>query len=196
MSTSYYIYRFAKPKQSEVGKIEWFSSYDVFNLKDADGDDTGEQICLYRWDDKYATNIRDSRFSLELTLPEKETDYGQLYKFLGFSEDDIRNDRVHLAYGRYGRYEYCAGNQKAIATYDDIDKFAITIQTHCFAVKTKLLWDSSDTFCHPNHERVLKYLPDIDDFRYVPVSNQILAKAEIPFLIFEKNKGRCFMEKD
>ena len=129
MSTSYYIYRFAKPKQSEVKKIEWFSAYSAFKVKDADGDDTGEQICLYRWDDKYAANIRDSRFSLELTLLEKETDYGQLYKFLGFSEDDIRNDRVHLVYGRYGRYEYRAGDQKTIAPHDDIDKFAMTSKT-------------------------------------------------------------------
>ena len=79
---------------------------------------------------------------------------------------------------------------------DDFERFAIMVQTHCFAVKMELLWDSSDNFYYLDHERVLKYLPNIDDFRYVPVSNQILAKAEIPFLIFEKNKGRCYIEKD
>ena len=29
---------------------------------------------------------------------------------------------------------------------------------------------------------------------YVPVNNSMLAKAEIPFLIFERNRGKCFIE--
>lgn len=196
MSESYSIYRFAKPKKSEIREIEFFSPYSTFIIKDTDGDDTGEQICLYRWNDERVVNIRDSRFSLKLTLPEKEINYGQLYRYLGFREDDIQNDRVHLECGHYDCYEYRAGDQKAIATHADFEKFSIIIQTPCFAVKTKLLWDSSYNYWYFDHERVLKYLPNIDDFRYVPINNQILAKAEIPFLIFEKNKGQCHMEKD
>ena len=36
--------------------------------------------------------------------------------------------------------------------------------------------------------------PDLQEHRFVPVSNNVLAKAEIPFLIFERNRGKCFIE--
>ena len=32
------------------------------------------------------------------------------------------------------------------------------------------------------------------NYEYVPVNNSMLAKAEIPFLIFERNRGKCFIE--
>ena len=32
-------------------------------------------------------------------------------------------------------------------------------------------------------------IPGIRDYRYVPVNNSMFANAEIPFLIFEKNRG-------
>ena len=44
-------------------------------------------------------------------------------------------------------------------------------------------------------EKIIKSIPGIQDYRYVPVNNSMLAKAEISFLIFEKNRGKCFMEK-
>mgnify|MGYP007105731677 CR=1 FL=1 len=34
----------------------------------------------------------------------------------------------------------------------------------------------------------------IKNYEYVPVNNSMLAKAEIPFLIFERNRGKCFIE--
>lgn len=40
----------------------------------------------------------------------------------------------------------------------------------------------------------IKCIPDIEDYEYVPVNNSMLAKAEIPFLIFERNRGKCFIE--
>lgn len=36
-------------------------------------------------------------------------------------------------------------------------------------------------------------IPGIRDYRHVLVNNSMLAKAEIPFLIFEKNRGKCFI---
>ena len=39
------------------------------------------------------------------------------------------------------------------------------------------------------------FIPGIDEYRYVPITNVILSKAEIPFLIFERNKGNCFIQK-
>ena len=43
-------------------------------------------------------------------------------------------------------------------------------------------------------KRAIKCIPDIENYEYVPVNNSMLAKAEIPFLIFERNRGKCFIE--
>ena len=43
-------------------------------------------------------------------------------------------------------------------------------------------------------KRAIKCMPDIENYEYVPVNNSMLAKAEIPFLIFERNRGKCFIE--
>ena len=119
MSTTYEIYKFAKPNKKELSVIDKFNSYDSFRIVDEDGDDTGWGIYLFRMDDKSISNLVDSRFAVKMVLPELVTDY----------------------------------------------------------------------------EKIIKSIPGIQDYRYVPVNNSMLAKAEIPFLIFEKNRGKCFMEK-
>ena len=50
--------------------------------------------------------------------------------------------------------------------------------------------------CIPNidKKRAWQYIPDLKKYRFVLVSNNVLAKAEIPFLIFERNRGKCFNE--
>ena len=62
-------------------------------------------------------------------------------------------------------------------------------------IKMESLWDSDEVFVYPDKKRVLKYIPGIDEYRYVPITNVTLSKAEIPFLIFERNKGKCFIQK-
>ena len=39
----------------------------------------------------------------------------------------------------------------------------------------------------------MEMIPGIRDYRHVPVNNSMFAKAEISFLIFEKNRGKCFI---
>ena len=69
------------------------------------------------------------------------------------------------------------------------------VNIKCVAIKMESLWDSEEVFVYPDKKRVLKYIPGIDEYRYVPITNMILSKAEIPFLIFERNKGKCFIQK-
>ena len=69
------------------------------------------------------------------------------------------------------------------------------VNVKCVAIKMESLWDSDEVFVYPDKKRVLKYIPGIDEYRYVPITNVILSKAEIPFLIFERNKGKCFIQK-
>ena len=43
-------------------------------------------------------------------------------------------------------------------------------------------------------KRAIRCIPDIENYEYVPVNNSMLAKAEISLLIFERNRGKCFIE--
>ena len=52
MSTTYEIYKFAKPTLKELSIVDYYSDYDVFSILDEDGDSTGEFISLFRIDDK------------------------------------------------------------------------------------------------------------------------------------------------
>ena len=44
MSTTYEIYKFAKPTLKELSIVDYYSDYDVFSILDEDGDSTGEFI--------------------------------------------------------------------------------------------------------------------------------------------------------
>lgn len=74
MSTSYGIYRFAKPTKRELSGIDCFSEYDAFYLYDSDGEQTAGYIRLFRTTDKEIANIISSKFVHPLVLPEKITD--------------------------------------------------------------------------------------------------------------------------
>ena len=70
----------------------------------------------------------------------------------------------------------------------------MTVQTECIAVKMECLWNSDEVYFYIDKKRVWENIPALEEYRFVPVSNNILAKAEIPFLIFERNRGKCFIE--
>lgn len=86
MSTSYSIYRFAKPTKHELSGIDYFSEYDSFGLHDSDLEQTVGCIRLFRSADKEIANIINSKFVHPLVLPEKVTDYEKLYRELGFDK--------------------------------------------------------------------------------------------------------------
>ena len=62
-------------------------------------------------------------------------------------------------------------------------------------LKIKALWNSSEnTLYGIDKKKAIKCIPDIENYEYVQVNNSMLAKAEIPFLIFARNRGKCFIE--
>lgn len=72
----------------------------------------------------------------------------------------------------------------------------MTVQTKCVVLKIKSLWNSSENNPYVmDKKRAIKCIPDIKNYEYVPVNNSMLAKAEIPFLIFARNRGKCFIER-
>ncbi len=96
MSTTYEIYKFAKPTQKELSVVDKFNSYDSFRIVDEDGDDTRWGIYLFRTDDKSISNLVDSRFAVKMVLPELVTDYEKLYAALDFDHEAIKNNSVHV----------------------------------------------------------------------------------------------------
>ena len=77
----------------------------------------------------------------------------------------------------------------------EIVKYKVMVQTKCVVLKIKALWNSSENNLYGiDKKRAIKCIPDIENYEYVPVNNSMLAKAEIPFLIFERNRGKCFIE--
>ena len=175
MSTAYNIYRFVKPNKQELSNIDYFEPFDYFSVYDADGEQTNEYIRLFRLDDEAAAN--------------------KMYRGLGFDEKAISEKRVHLRSSDGYTVSYTDGNQIIITNYDDLQCYQITVPRECVAIKMECLWNSEDEYCYLDKKRVYEYIPALKEYRYAPINNSVLAKAEIPFLIFERYKGKCFIEK-
>ena len=76
-----------------------------------------------------------------------------------------------------------------------LEKYKVMVQTKCVVLKIKALWNSSENNLYGiDKKKAIKCIPDIENYEYVPVNNSMLAKAEIPFLIFVRNRGKCFIE--
>lgn len=194
MSTSYSIYRFAKPTKHELAGIEYFSEYDSFPIYDANGEQTNEHIRLFRSTDEETANLINSKFVQGIVLPQEVIDYEELFMEMGFNEKAISEKQVHIKTSDGYTMEYTDGKQVKKIKYDDLNFYHRIIQTECMAVKMECLWNSDDVYCYLDKKRVLEYIPALREYRFVPVSNSVLAKAEIPFLIFERYRGKCFIE--
>ena len=196
MSTTYEIYKFAKPTKKELSVIDKFNSYDSFRIVDEDGDDTGWGIYLFRMDDKSISNLVDSRFAVKMVLPELVTDYEKLYAALDFDHEAIKNNSVHIIRSNVRYMNISDGVNTKQINMSMLEDYKVKIETSCIAVKMKTLWNSGENYIYGlDKEKIIKSISGIQDYRYVPVNNSMLAKAEIPFLVFEKNRGKCFMEK-
>lgn len=194
MSTSYYIYRFAKPSKKELSLIDYYSDYDLFPVYDVENKETKESVKLFRNTDKAVENIKNSRFAQNMELPEKVMDYEKLFCEIGFSKQAIDDKRVHIKYCNGYHWEYTDGENIKRVSNRALQNYEKVVQTKCIALKMECLWNSNDVHYYPDKTRIYKHFPALRTYQFVPICNSILAKAEIPFLIFERNKGRCFLE--
>lgn len=153
-------------------------------------------LILFRMDDKAVSNLVNSRFAAKMVLPELETDYEKLYADLSFDADVIRNKSVRVIRSNARYMDISDGVDTKQIKRTILKEYEVKVQTSCIAIKMKTLWNSGENYIYGlDKEKIIKYIQGIKDYRYVPVNNSMLAKAEIPFLIFEKNRGKCFIEK-
>lgn len=190
MSITFEIVKFKKPTKDDLSNLHMFNPYGSIPILDDDGDNTGWNIYMFRADDKDIKNIINSSYAVKMEIPECITDYDSFFEDLGFTKEAVRNEDVHFRY--------------ITIFYDDkskeieksrLEKYKVMIQTKCVVLKIKALWNSSENNLYGiDKKRAIKCIPDIENYEYVPVNNSMLAKAEIPFLIFERNRGKCFIE--
>ena len=195
MSITFEIVKFKKPTKEDLSNLHMFNPYGSIPILDDDGDSTGWNIYMFRADDKGIQNIVNSCYAVKMELPECITDYDSFFEDLGFPKEVVRNGDVHIikSNSRYITISY--GDKSKEIEKGRLEKYKVMIQTKCVVLKIKALWNSSENNLYGiDKKKAIKCIPDIEDYEYVPVNNSMLAKAEIPFLIFERNRGKCFIE--
>ena len=195
MSITFEIVKFKKPTKDALSNLHMFNPYGSIPILDDDGDSTGWNIYMFRADDKGIQNIINSSYAVKMELPEYITDYDGFFEDLGFPKEAVRNGDVRIikTNSRYITISY--GDKSNEIEKGRLEKYKVMVQTKCVVLKIKALWNSSENNLYGiDKKRAIKCIPDIEDYEYVPVNNSMLAKAEIPFLIFERNRGKCFIE--
>ena len=195
MSITFEIVKFKKPTKDDLSNLHMFNPYGSIPILDDDGDSTGWNIYMFRADDKGIQNIINSCYAVKMELPECITDYDSFFEDLGFPKEAVRNGDVRIIKSN-SRYITISYNDKSKEIEKSrLEKYKVMVQTKCVVLKIKALWNSSENNLYGiDKKRAIKCIPDIENYEYVQVNNSMLAKAEIPFLIFERNRGKCFIE--
>ena len=195
MSITFEIVKLKKPTKDDFSKIYMFNPYGSIPILDDDGDSTGWNIYMFRADDKGIQNIINSCYAVKMELPECITDYDSFFEDLGFTKQAVRNEDVRIikSNSRYITISY--DDKSKEIEKSRLEKYKVMVQTKCVVLQIKALWNSSENNLYGiDKKKAIKCIPDIENYEYVPVNNSMLAKAEIPFLIFERNRGKCFIE--
>ena len=195
MSITFEIVKFKKPTKDDLSNLHMFNPYGSIPILDDDGDSTGWNIYMFRADDKGIQNIVNSCYAVKMELPECITDYDSFFEDLGFPKEVVRNGDVRIikSNSRYITISY--GDKSKEIEKSRLEKYKAMVQTKCVVLKIKALWNSSENNLYGiDKKKAIKCIPDIENYEYVQVNNSMLAKAEIPFLIFERNRGKCFIE--
>ena len=195
MSITFEIVKFKKPTKDDLSNLHMLNPYGSIPILDDDGDSTGWNIYMFRADDKGIQNIINSSYAVKMELPECITDYDSFFEDLGFPKEVVRNGDVRIikSNSRYITISY--GDKSKEIEKSRLEKYKVMVRTKCVVLKIKDLWNSSENNLYGiDKKKAIKCIPDIENYEYVPVNNSMLAKAEIPFLIFERNRGKCFIE--
>ena len=195
MSITFEIVKFKKPTKDDLSNLHMLNPYGSIPILDDDGDSTGWNIYMFRADDKGIQNIINSSYAVIMELPECITDYDSFFEDLGFTKEAVRNEDVRIikSNSRYITISY--DDKSKEIEKSRLEKYKVMVRTKCVVLKIKALWNSSENNLYGiDKKKAIKCIPDIENYEYVPVNNSMLAKAEIPFLIFERNRGKCFIE--
>ena len=199
MSVDICIYKFEPLLAAELEKVKWFDISDDEKAL-AENHDWNEfntySIMRFHLKDESIRKMPRDVFS-EKVVKLKQINCERMYKYLGFSDESIKNNNVHLrwVYGR--KVFYIDGELERSIAVDEEQRFIEVIDFPCLLVKAKKLFDADETVeffsSSDARDRLLKQNPSFQTYNYEIITNEMLAKAEIPFLVYERNKGKCFI---
>lgn len=199
MSVDIHIYKFEPLTAAELEKVKWFDiSDDEQSL--GENHDWNEynpySIMRFHLKDESIRKIPRDVFS-EKVVKLKQIDREKMYKYLGFSDESIRDNKVHFRWVNGRKICYADGEAERSIAVDEEKRFIEVIDFPCLLVKYKELFDADNTTeffsVSDARDRILKQNPGFQTYNYEIITNEMLAKAEIPFLVFERNKGKCFI---
>lgn len=195
MSITFEIVKFKKPTKDDLSNLHMLNPYGSIPILDDDGDSTGWNIYMFRDDDNGIQNIINSCYAVKMELPECITDYDSFFEDLGFPKEAVRNGDVRIIKSNSKYITISYGDKSKEIEKSRLEKYKVMVRTKCVVLNIKALWNSSENNLYGiDKKKAIKCIPDIENYEYVPVNNSMLAKAEIPFLIFERNRGKCFIE--
>ena len=186
------IRKLVKPTVEEINEIEILENYYVLQ----DEDDDGYKLIAAPKGDFAFHNIANEDIFQEKILFQKVMNYPKLFSFAGFTEEEICQG---ISLSRY-LYDYAVyvskdGVRKEVST-SEIERFYDKVEVPSLITKCKVLYppdyysgfDSKEFY-----KRIRKLIPSFDSYCYFKVDNEMLSKVEVPFLIFDRNKGKCFI---
>ncbi len=199
MSVDIHIYKFEKLSAAELEKVKFFNvSDDESFLGERHNWDEFNPYSIMRFhmQDESISKIPMDVFS-EKMVKLKQINREKLFKYLGFSDESIKADKVKFRWMDGRRLCYVDGEKEERIGIDEERRFMEVIEIPCLLVKYKELFDADETtecfFARDARDRLLKYYPGFQTYNYEKVNNEMLAKAEIPFLIYERNRDSCFI---
>ena len=199
MSVDIHIYKFEKLSAAELEKVKYFNVSDDERLL-GDGHNWDEfnpySIMRFHLKDESIAKIPRDVFS-EKMVKISQINREKMYKFLGFSDESIKSNKVHFRWMNGRKICYVDGEKEECISVDEEQRFMEVIEIPCLLVKFKELFDADDTtdfFCAKEaRDRLIKLYAGFQTYNYEKVNNEMLAKAEIPFLVYERNRDKCFI---
>lgn len=199
MSIDIHIYKFQKLSASEAEKVRWFNVLDdEQSLGENHNSDEFNPYSIMRFHlkDESISKIPRELFT-EKQVKLRQINREKMFKFLGFSDESIKADKVKFRWMDGRRICYVDGENEERISIDEERSFMEVIEIPCLLVKYKELFDADDTteffYAKEARNRLLLQNPEFQTYNYEKVNNEMLAKAEIPCLIYERNKDNCFI---
>lgn len=199
MSVDIHIYKFEPLTAEELEKVKWF---EISDDEQALGENHNwneynpYSIMRFHLKDESIRKIPRDVFS-EKVVKLKQINREKVYKYLGFSDESIKNNKVSFRWMNGRKICYADGEVERSIAVDEERRFIEVIDFPCLLVKCKELFDADNTTefisTRDARDRLMKQNPGFQTYNYEIITNEMLAKAEIPFLVYERNKGKCFI---
>lgn len=152
MSVDIHIYKFEKLSAAELDKVKYFNVSDDERLL-GDGHNWDEfnpySIMRFHLKDESIAKIPRDVFS-EKVVKISQINREKMYKFLGFSDESIKSNKVHFRWMNGRKICYVDGEKEERISVDEEQRFMEVIEIPCLLVKFKELFDADDTtdfFC-------------------------------------------------